>query len=284
MTERMTTRTTALIAALLLVLGMAALGASTAGDGELSFVRAAEQSEPEQAKPNGTGNACPEASPQGADEDPACGTDGKGQDGDRGQSGEKGQNGDKGSQGEGTGNACPDASPNAGGEPPAATTAAGPSRTMRVRSTTRTGQCVGMNGTEPECDEGEVYDEDAGGCVEDGNGTEPECDEGEVYDEDAKECVADGNGVGSAACPEKAGFTLEVPAEPLAFACIALGPEEDPAAADDYCGEIKSGAFALEVPGEPLLYACVVLGPDEGEGNGNGEEEDEENGASLFLF
>jgi hypothetical protein len=230
MTERMTTRTTALIAALLLVLGMAALGASTAGDGEISFVRAAEQSEPEQAKPNGTGNACPEASPQGADEDPACGTDGNGKDGDRGKSGEKGKSGDEGVQGEGTGNACPDASPNAGGEPPCGD--------------------EGEDGTEPECDEGEVYDEDAGGCVE------------------------NGNGVGTAACPEKAGFTLEVPAEPLMFACIALGPEEDPAAADDYCGESKSGAFALEVPGEPLLYACVVLGPDDGE----------ENGASPFLF
>jgi hypothetical protein len=254
MTERIATRTTALIAALLLVLGMAALGASTAGDGEISFVRAAEQSEPEQAKPNGTGNACPEASPQGADEDPACGTDGNGKDGDRGKSGEKGKSGDEGDQGEGTGNACPDASPNAGGEPPCGD--------------------EGEDGTEPACDEGEVYDEDAGGCVEDSNGTEPECDEGEVYDEDAGGCVENGNGVGTAACPEKAGFTLEVPAEPLMFACIALGPEEDPAAADDYCGEIKSGAFALEVPGEPLLYACVVLGPDDGE----------ENGASPFLF
>jgi hypothetical protein len=233
MTERIATRTTALLAALLLVLGTAALGASTAGDGEVSFVRAAEQSEPEQAKPDGTGNACPEASPQGADEDPACGTDGKGENGDRGASGEKGKSGEKGDQGEGTGDACPDASPNAGGEPPCGDAeddeeVEGPAEEECVEEggTWEDGECVeGEGQAEEECvEEGGTWED--GECVEGGDGKDgARCDGSigkEFHANDPTGFANDPDATGPVSGPtydNGSGSPLEAPTRELA--CIA---------------------------------------------------------------
>jgi hypothetical protein len=265
MAERISTRATALIAALLLVLGMAALGAGSAGDGEVSLVRAAERSEPDQAKPNGTGNACPDASPN-AGGDPACGNqdDAEGKQGDA--EGKQGDEGD-GHAGEGNGNACPESSPNAGGEPPCGH-ADGEGEGTEENGENGKGDttCPPASpnaGGEPPCGDG-----DDDGEADDRNGENGDGENGNGEN-------GNGGDVEAAACPE-GGLTLELPGEPLFLVCIALGPDEDPAAAEDYCGEIESGAFAVELPGEPLLYACVVLGPDEE----NGEEDE----ASRLLF
>lgn len=51
-------------------------------------------------------------------------------------------------------------------------------------------------------------------------------------------------------------IVIEIPAQPLAYACVLLFPE-----ADDTAG-CPGGALPVEVPAHPLADACVVVGPD----------------------
>lgn len=164
--------------------------------------------------PGDTGNACPENSPQGADEDPSCGVEGKG--GEKGNNGDNsdGNNGDNGQGNNGAerGDVCPPASPNAGGEPP--------------------------------CGDGGDGD---GGDIDDGNG---DGDGGDPTDPvAATECAT----VAENPPPP---IVIEIPAQPLAYACVMLFPE-----ADDTAG-CPGGALPVAVPAHPLADACVVVGPD----------------------
>lgn len=60
---------------------------------------------------------------------------------------------------------------------------------------------------------------------------------------------------GPAQCTDDDGqLVIAVPADPLAFACVVLGPT----GADDEC---PGGAQLVEVPANPAVYVCVTLLP-----------------------
>ena len=172
--------------------------------------------------PEDTGNACPPNSPQGDEEDPSCGNEGNGPSDDgnenQGNKGNNGQGPDGGSDAD-YGNACPPTSPNAGGD--------------------------------PACGTG---DDNAPGNGGEGNG-------GNGDDDDGNDNGDGGNGVAVPQCKTVAEnppppIVIELPLQPLAYACVILFPETEDKAA------CPGGAIPVAVPAHPLLDACLVVGPD----------------------
>jgi hypothetical protein len=257
-TANISTRVTAALSALLLVLGLMALAASSSS-GEISLVPTAAE-----------GKGQPDTVPP---EEPPC-------DADHGVPGQHAQ-------------PCQDSEPgDQAGDPPCDRTDAPPQCDGNGDNGDGTPECEegevyneeteqceeeGGNGT-PQCEEGEVYNEETEQCEEEGGNGTPQCEEGEVYNEDTEQCEPDG--AAASGCPDGA-LPVEIDGSPLAYVCVVLGPDEPD---DDRA--CRDGALPIEIPGDPLAYACVVLGPAEGDDEDAdedaGEEEDDTDSSTLF--